>query len=212
MRAEVEGRIGFPIAKEDVLATPPVTDTWFVATRQLTESDRLLTSATWLYGTRTGRWAKLLNFAHAPSQPTDPWPLGSLVETPLAFYPGIAPDRALPTNEAAITRFPEALPNAPDTIATLLARTATTLAENPWRTTQPFLLHAQPARHKNAPVIVDPTGQALNWSPASDQEALLLSISAGHPIPLAGEWDGHQLQILAASDNATWFPLSSHLA
>ena len=62
LKAEIEQLIGLSVSKEVVLATKPLDDSWFVATRSLIEQDRIQTSVTWLLGLKSGRWAKTLKF------------------------------------------------------------------------------------------------------------------------------------------------------
>ena len=38
---------------------------------------------------------------------------------------------------------------------------------------------------------------------------MLASICAGRAIPLAGEWNGRHLTVLAAADSGSWFSLQA---
>ncbi|MEZ5330367.1 MAG: SWIM zinc finger family protein [Verrucomicrobiales bacterium] len=212
LRAEVEQLVGWPVEKASVIAAEGVADDWFVASRTFTENDRLITSATWLYGQTTRRWGLVLNFASLPSRPTDPWPIGGVVKTTLAYYPGAAPDRVVPKVENATASLACELPSIDETFVSMLGRSAAGLAANPWRTRCPFLLQGQPATHRGGTFIVDLNGDALPWQPRGNDEKILCSICAGHPVLLAGEWDGRMLTIHSAADGTSWFSLRSHVA
>ncbi|MDX3108618.1 hypothetical protein PW035_47910, partial [Nonomuraea angiospora] len=102
-RAELPGalaetvlsRVGFPVAKEEVLAGPAVRDQWDVLGRRDEEQDRLTSRRVWLRGRRSGRAALVLSFA-PQGQPLDASLVtGTTIEADLTFYPGAAPLRAL---------------------------------------------------------------------------------------------------------------------
>ncbi|MFF0321885.1 SWIM zinc finger family protein [Nonomuraea angiospora] len=102
-RAELPGalaetvlsRVGFPVAKEEVLAGPAVRDQWDVLGRRDEEQDRLTSRRVWLRGRRSGRAALVLSFA-PQGQPLDASLVtGTTIEADLTYYPGAAPLRAL---------------------------------------------------------------------------------------------------------------------
>jgi hypothetical protein len=178
-----------------------------VAARKQSEQDRLVTSATWLYGLGSSRWALVLRFAALPSRPAEPWPLGSVIETKLVYYPGVLPDRVLPRNESAAAQPGQEAPEPEGGFLFLLESYANALAANPWRGRRPFLVAAQPTRHCGQPVLIDREGLALPWLPTGNDEDLLASISAGHPVTLCGEWNGRALSVHSADDAGSWFSL-----
>lgn len=212
LRSEVEQLIGWPVDKEEILKGTGIKDRWFVAARRVTEQDRLLTSATWLLGEQSRRWALVLRFAALPSRPAEPWPLGSVVETELVFYPGAEPDRALPRNDQAPADTTSAMPEPLGGFSDLLQAYASGLALNPWRTRRLFHLLAQPTRHEEALVLVDREGRALPWKATSHEEAILGSLCGGRPTPLCGEWNGRFLTLHAAADGGTWLTLQTPAA
>jgi hypothetical protein len=211
MRSEIEQLVGRTIDKETVLQGRGVTDRWFVAARWQREQDRFITSGSWLRGMESGRWALVLRFAAMPARPVDPWPLGSMVETEMVFYPGVVADRALPRNDQAAAKIGGALPEPGGGFGEFLDGYAGNLAANPWRSRRPFMVKAQPARHHGRPVLVDAEGLALPWTPTGDGEDLLASISAGRPIRMCGEWNGGTATIHAADDAGSWCSLQTPL-
>ncbi|MBB5784765.1 SWIM zinc finger family protein [Nonomuraea jabiensis] len=91
----VLSRVGFPVAKEEVLAGPVVRDHWDVLGRRDEEQDRLTSRRVWLRGRGSGRAALVLSFA-PQGQPLDASLVtGTTIEADLTYYPGAAPLRAL---------------------------------------------------------------------------------------------------------------------
>lgn len=209
MRSEVEQLVGRTIDKETVLQGKGVTDRWFVAARWQREQDRLMTSGSWLRGMESGRWALVLRFAALPSRPMEPWPLGSMVEGEMVFYPGVVADRVLPRNDQAAAKVGGVLPEEGGGFGEFLDDYAESLAANPWRSRRPFFVEVQPARHDGRPVLVDAGGLALPWTPTEGAEDLLASISAGSPIRVCGEWNGRAATVHAADDAGSWFSLQT---
>ncbi|MBK1833518.1 SWIM zinc finger family protein [Roseibacillus ishigakijimensis] len=205
LASEVSQLVGWTPDKEELLKQTGVTDQWFVASRSLTENERLLTSSTWLYGIASKKWALKLTFSALPGRPVEHWPLGNAVETELLFYPGLAADRILPRLETAPSQ-PCGIPEPPDTVSSLLQRASSTLALNPWRTRIPFLMQAQPS--SDLRTLIDRNGDALPWHAREKDGELLLSLCGGRPTALAGEWNGHHCIVHSAADGNSWFSLS----
>lgn len=91
LRQTVRARVGFPVMRESVLATPAVRDHWDVVGCRDEEQDRLVARRVWLAGRTTGRLAMVLSFAPA-GQPLDTFPPpGTTIDADLAFYPGASP-------------------------------------------------------------------------------------------------------------------------
>ena len=206
LRATVSQLIGWPVEKDEVLAGKGHPDHWFAATRQLTRRDQLTTSATWFYGLNSHRWALTLNFGAASQMPIESTPLGQLLETSFHYYPGAHPERALPAPESKNSS-PKSLPTTSETFPSLLERAAQNLAQNPFLTRTPFLLYATPLPGKT-PALQDSEGKALPIRHRQDQWQRLLILSAGHPLLLAGEWDGRQLHLHSAADGSHWTNLN----
>jgi hypothetical protein len=205
LRAEIEQLIGLPVSKEEVLASKALPDQWYVAARSLTEQDRLQTSITWLWGTRSERWAKVLKFAAQGQAPPEPWPVGASVETSLHFYPGVTNPRALPTQENVPFSYDKS-PESTESFATFLDRYASLRARNPWHRFEPLFADLRPGE---AGTLIDREGKALPAHPGSSTMLHFEALSGGHAIPTCGEWNGHSLRLLSAvSDgqmiNLTW--------
>lgn len=61
-KAEICSQIGYPQAKEEVLAREPITDRWMVLHKKSRKINELITETFWLYGTRSEQFAVYLNF------------------------------------------------------------------------------------------------------------------------------------------------------
>ncbi|GAA0913368.1 hypothetical protein [Nonomuraea longicatena] len=88
-------RVGFPVARAEVLAAAPVRDHWRVVGSRVEEEDRVTAQRVWLRGRDSGRAALLLAYV-GPGRPLPDAPaVGACLEIDLRFYPGAAPLRAL---------------------------------------------------------------------------------------------------------------------
>ena len=206
-QSEVDQRIGWQIARQDVLNNQTVKDDWFVAFRTITKPAQITVYSTWVTGSQSNEWALLLSFGAAGSAPSALWPVGSTVSTELAFYPGANPERALPVDDTAAAKMNLPCVAKAEKIDDLLSRVSSSLHHNPWRTRFPFLLCAQPTRSNNQSVLVDEDGHALPWRAVGDQQMVLTTVCGGKPSLLAGEWDGYHCHLHAADDGGSWFSL-----
>ena len=91
LRDGVRAAIGWPVRQDDVLATPPVTDRWWVAARSDTQEDRIVVRRTWLRGEASGRWGMVLSFAAYGQTLDAALPVGGSLVGDLHFYPSPAP-------------------------------------------------------------------------------------------------------------------------
>lgn len=181
-----------------------VEDEWFVAGRTVTERDRLITSASWLFGRKSVRWARLLRFAPVPQSVVEPWPLGATARAVLKFQAGLYPQRAAVDFDGGAA-FP-GIPNPPtESLDDLLDRFARALAANPFLRTVPFFIPLMPA---GADQLADPHGRALPWRMSHDLLLRVDAICGGRPTPACGEWDGRGIRLLSVLDDDTWVPLT----
>ncbi|WP_052573458.1 SWIM zinc finger family protein [Haloferula sp. BvORR071] len=207
-RAELQAQLGGK-SGDEALAPEVVEDDWFVAGRRVEERDRLITASTWLYGTRSQRWARLLRFAPVPQTIAEPWPLGSTVKAALKFQPGLYPLRVGPDSEG----FPlmSGSPGAhEESLDALLDRFATALAANPFLRVLPFLIRLRPSA--DGSLLCDAAGRALPWIASGDLALKIECISGGRLVSICGEWDGRFLRPLAMEDSGVWIPLVSQQA
>jgi hypothetical protein len=203
LAATVRSRIGFPVATDDVLAGPRVTDRWQVLGQVETDDGALTTRRTWLHGSAQDRFALVLSFA-APGQPmlSDLVP-GTEFRGELAFYPSAAPLRALvATRASAAEPFPS--PDGARSLAEALAGWSVTIAAEPWRYDAPVLL--ADVRPSDDGWLVDASGSALPLAPGHREPWWLLAAAGGQPATVAAEWSPSGLRPLAAWVGGEYVP------
>jgi hypothetical protein len=199
LQATVRSRVGYPIAKQDVLARPGVADRWLAVGMVDVVEFRLETRRVWLHGQTSRRWALWLSFA-PPGGYLDTTVLpGQELDAELHFYPGSGQQRALIGRQVD---FDEAL-DRPTVIATeslsdVQRRFAALLAEDPWATRMPALIQATPIpRDAGEPWLLrDRAGTACRLVEPTGEPWSLLARSGGEPIVIFGEWDGRALRPL----------------
>ncbi|GLX03701.1 hypothetical protein Misp03_06280 [Microbispora sp. NBRC 16548] len=192
LRQTVRARVGFPVTRESVLATPAVPDHWDVVGCRDEEQDRLVARRVWLAGRTTGRLAMVLSFAPA-GQPLESFPPpGTTIDADLAFYPGASPLRAL---VAARRGLVDAGPPPGTKVSQVPALIAEVLAADPWTDSWPLVLDgAVPCPDG----LADDEGNALPLHPSAGVPWRLLAVSGGRPVTVAAEWTPRGLLPLTA--------------
>lgn len=214
LAAVVRSRVGYTTSRQEVLERPAVTDHWLVlAVRDLLEGT-VPGRRIWLQGRDTGRRAMLLTFAgggYWQDPETAGLRAGAELFADLHYYPGQPPLRAL-TGERHAAPARGKRPEPDGGADGLLAGWAAGLERDPWLTTWPALLTGTPVPPREMAAtadavtreaaaggggghrwyLVDETGAGL---PLTERESLwtLLAVSGGHPVTVAGEWDGREL-------------------
>jgi hypothetical protein len=184
----VRSRIGFTVSREDVLATPALSDRWLVLAVRDTDEPPIPARRIWLRGRDTGRFALLLcyavqgNFSAVRDAALAP---GTELHASVHYYPGQPPLRAVvgARHGPPVT----AVRPAGDDVAALLTGWAAALEQDPWLTEWPALLAGTPVQAGDRWHFTGPSGAAL---PLLGRESLwqLLAVSGGHPVTVAGEW------------------------
>jgi hypothetical protein len=189
LAAVVRSRVGYTTSREDVLATPPVSDRWHVLAVRDVLDGAIPARRVWLRGEQTGRFALLLSFAPAGN-------FGGSIEAALIpglelqadlhFYPGQPGLRAVIGTRCGGPAT-AGRPASPGDVTGLLTAWSAALEQDPWLTEWPVLLAGVPVPGEPGWQLVDSSGRAL---PLLGQESRwpLLAVSGGHPVCLAGEW------------------------
>lgn len=196
-------RVGFPIAREEVLRRPAVRDLWDVLGGRDEEQDGLTARRVWLRGRRTGRAALVLSFAPA-GQPLDASLVtGTTIDAELAFYPGAAPLRALVAHRhadagaASPEGRPRGEPSGPVPPGTspdeAMGEVAAALAADPWVESWPLVLAG----------VIPEEGTLGGFPPHPAWRGIwrLLAVSGGRPVTVAAEWTPLGLRPLATWDD-----------
>ena len=183
LRATVRSHIGFTVAKETVLATPPVADTWAVVGMRDSDEEQVSTRRVWLYGTTTGRWALVLFFAQR-GMPLDASLVpGSGVTADLHYYPGGPALRAL-VGDTRDVHQRMSVDASGSTVAEAVAGWREALAADPWLGSYPAVIHGS-ARLVPSPGLADEEGGSVRLAGASSVQ--LLALTGGHPATVFGE-------------------------
>jgi hypothetical protein len=186
LATSVATAVGWTVAKEDVLAGPPITDRWHVVARSDTEEHRITVRRTWLLGAESGRWGLLLDFAAFGQSLADDPPVGGLLDADLHHFPGRVPIRALVGRRHADIVDDVDGP-AVSSVAGTVADCGWALAREPWLERWPGVVCARPARARGGTgwVLADDTG-GLPLLPGPGL-VTLLAASGGRPVTVAGE-------------------------
>lgn len=194
LAADVRRRLGINLDQREVLARgDTLDDEWHVLCDLVDENERVRSQRAWLRGARSKRSALVLQFTPLGTRFEAPLIAGTKLQAKLAFWPSAAPQRALIAELAAA---PVPLTAAPegDDIAATLSGYADLLGRSPWAGSSLIVLRdvvPLPAAGADACAVVDATGLAMPLRGAD--HAVLLALSGGHPLTLAGEWDGYAL-------------------
>jgi hypothetical protein len=188
LAAVVRSRAGYTTSREDVLATPPVTDRWQVLAVRDVLDGQIPARRVWLRGQHTGRFALLLSFAPVGNFSGLEAALipGLALHADLHFYPGQPELRAVVGTRhgspAAAGR-----PAGPGDLAGLLGSWSAGLAQDPWLTEWPALVTGVPVPGEPGWQLADGAGLAVPL-PGPESRWQLLAVSGGQPVCLAGEW------------------------
>jgi hypothetical protein len=199
----VKAEVGIPLSQEEVLERgEKVSDGWIVLGQRTEDEGRLKARQTWLLGADTLRYALILQFAASGTPFTESFVSGTVVGGELAFYPGAYPLRAVVRSRADVATRAGELPGH-GTLEAFLDHASTVTAGQPWLERLPVTLEAVvPLLDEGRWLIRDRDGEALpltggdHWS--------LLSLSGGHPVDLAAEWDGEMLLPLGVVARGTY--------
>ena len=198
LAATVRSRVGYPVAKDDVLRTTGVADRWHALAAVDTIDYQLESRRVWLLGEHTGRWAMWLTFA-VPGQAFDTAVQpGQRIDADLHFYPGSGQHRALIGVARSIE--PGPFPPVGSSLAGVRGRFAELLAADPWASRLPAVVHGVPLAPEDAGSpwrLVDDAGESCALADGGVDPWVLLAHSCGDPIDVFGEW--HESRLLALS-------------
>jgi hypothetical protein len=207
VQADLRTLAGWPHEKADVLAGAGVRvpDRWTVLGLVTEERDDNLTERrVWLHGEHSGRRAWLLDHAFGGRGFADAWVVGTAIEASMVFFPGRSGLRALAADVAGTAGAPSwPTPALDDEWRSIAAR----VAAYPWINLQPLVLDgATPVRRGEDDFVVA-GGRAWPMRAGEGDVWRLLAASGGHPLPIAGEWNGRTFAPLAAWRDASGGPL-----
>lgn len=194
LAADVRRRMGITIDQREVLGHgDTLEDEWHVLCDVIDENERVRSQRAWLRGASSKRSALVLQFTPLGTRFESPLVAGTKLQAKLAFWPSAAPQRAMIVERADAPLPLTAAPEGQD-IASALAAYAGLLGQSPWVGASLTVLgDVVPLRAADSGpcALVDHTGMAMPLRGAHHD--VLLALSGGHPLTVAGEWDGYAL-------------------
>ncbi len=211
LRTDVRQLIGWTLSQDDLSAQgETVSGRWLVVGQTVEDEDRLRVQRSWLVEQGGTRTALVLQFSAAGQPFPEAIPPGTCQEAEVVFWPSAYPQRArLAGRRGGLTAIAGELPGAP-AVAEFLRRFAAALARQPWL--ERFLCvlkNVTPIPRAAAPWLVrDAAGDALPL--AAREHWKLLALSGGHPVDLAGEWNGEELLPLGVAVEGAYHLLTDN--
>jgi len=222
LQEDVRQFIGWKLEKDEVASRgETVTDDWMFLGQFIEEEDeeegsarkaqrqRVRFERTWLLGKETGRSALILQTTFGLAPFPESYMPGMMQKADVIFWPSAYPQRALiTTRQGELTSLKGHL-TASTTVAAFLTQVASALARQPWL--ERFLCVL-----RDVTIIYTPQEQQW-YLRDSNSDALplkqgaywkTLALSGGHPVDLAGEWDGETLHLLGVMIEDTYYVLS----
>ncbi len=95
LQSELKTWIGFTQSQEEVKAEPGLRDDWFVLAKHIEKEDNLTVERNWLYGSKSQRYALILQFYVKGQLPEVNLLSGSWIDAELCYFRGAHPMRAL---------------------------------------------------------------------------------------------------------------------
>lgn len=208
VQRDVRQFIGFNVEQAVVIAEgESVADDWAVVAQSLLNDERVRVQRSWLCGHQTGRVALVLQFAAGPERFPEVVAPGTAFRAELSFWPSAFPMRALIVKREGQASVLSSITGA-TSVETMLAEQAQALAKQPWLEAWPALLNGVvPVMRGERLYVRDAQGAALPLAPGPHDR--LLALSGGHPVDVAGEWDGYRLRPLTAAVDGRFVMLRS---
>jgi hypothetical protein len=189
LAADVRRIVGIALDQAEVVAHgDTVEDDWLVVADVIDDDDRLRTQRAWLCGLASGRSALVLQFAMGTGRFAEVLTTGTKFRATLSYWPSASPQRALVASRSGTTESVTAAPPGDD-VAGSIDRYAGRLAELPWLDRDLFLLRGVVPEPGDVPRVLDEKGLSLPLDRGVHDR--LLAVGGGHPVTLAGEWNGY---------------------
>lgn len=201
-QAEIYSRLGFPIAKESVLARAAVMDTWFNIGHTTLEIDRGEAHYYWLYGANSQQFAFILDFVirGAPAQ-TAPVLMGAQYAGELCFYDGVAQQRALNKTWEMLDKVLP-LPPTQHNFAAASTLIQQQQQSNPFIQTTPVRVDKLQLARQGEQLALSDGEAILPITLTAEQQLLLLAETRGEPFSafLLFHHDSRQINLLSFSN------------
>lgn len=200
MRATVRAHIGFTVAKDAVLQTEPVRDTWLAVGLHDVDEERIVARRIWLHGRHTGVAALVLLFApHGQSFESNLVP-GMVIDADLHFYPGRPRLRALPGQRFEEWMYAGGWSILGRTVAEQCAQRAEALTRDPWLGLWPGVLRGSLARHADRWCVRDDEGALIAVRAPETTVWRLLAATGGASVTMFAEMSDTGINPLSITD------------
>jgi hypothetical protein len=193
--------VGYPVAKDDVLASPPVPGRWQVIGRRDSVEERLTTRRVWLREESTGRPALVLSFAPPGADLDGSLVVGTVLDADLHHYPGAAPLRALVGERRGPAVPLKGLAGA--SLADAQRALAAAVSADPWISAWPVVVSGvTPVPGGSGWALVAADGRSVPLIAGEPFPWRLVAVSGGGPVTVTGELTHRGLRALAVLDEA----------
>ena len=204
--ASVFQHLGVSVRNEIVLAEPEVEDHWVVAGSQDRAEGRIMARHSWLYGRRTGRWARIIAYARKRDALPRTYTAGTQVRDHLHFYPG-ASLRALATQEYPATGAVTGWTPVPWSIPEARAAWRDALAADPWADARPAIVAGRLAIDEDGRLALSDGTSMMPLAGGSRRHRRLALSAASDSVVVAGVLLPEGLQPLSLVIEGTVMPL-----
>lgn len=207
LRIDVFTQLGFNLSKEEVLKQNTVDDDWFVLHISTTMNDNLSERRIWLYGTKTKRFALLLDFSFVGKLFEYNLPAGKLIKCKLAYYPSEYPLRALVEGDI-FTSDSKAKINEANSFQNAVIQLANAKSKQPFIYEIPFFIEELTvARVDDEMFLMDKEGFSQKIKLNNEKLMVLLSISGGNLFSSFGLFGKEGFSIKSIVYNSNLFVL-----
>jgi hypothetical protein len=193
LQEDIRLMVGWTLKEDEVVARgEAVADRWIVLGERTASEGRLRSSFTWLIGATTKRTALVLQFAHQGATWSETFVPGTAQEATLMYWPSAYGQRALVRERRGSVEPLTERPPASPSVEAYLGTVASALAQQPWLDRFPCVLADVVVAYAGERWLAqDSSGAALPLHPG--MHWMLLALSGGRPVTLAGVWNGEYL-------------------
>jgi hypothetical protein len=203
--AEVRNMIGWSQSQDELRERAGERDVWQVIGRRQTQDQKLRVQQTWFRGTRSGRLAKVLEFAAGPVPLPVSYTLGQMVDAEMVYFDGCPPLRTLEKLRHGLEPRRLALAGASD-IASLQTTYAAALADNPWTGKSPGILGpVRPLIEADRLFLCDSAQRRIAVAEGFLHAWNLLALAGSDTLQIFGEWDGVEFDPLTIECRGSWY-------
>jgi hypothetical protein len=196
LQSDIRQTIGWNVSQDELQSEGErVGDEWLIYGQWIDDEDRVQAQRSWAVGRETGRAALLLQFAPGAAPFPEQIVAGTVQSGTLLFFPGASGQRAKFLERAgSVARIGGRLPGSAS-IEHYLGTAADAMARQPLLASFGCVLHDVALVPGEVWHVRDNEGCGLPLTGKPPWK--LLAISGGHPIDLAGEWDGRRFRPLS---------------